>query len=317
MSGSFERIDYSVRPAKYAERRMLRDVLRKVTYFAPPEAYRYVGFGSVWFADFILFHRALGIRDMVSIESKKSAQARVQANAPFNIKLVFQRSGPALRALDWKSHQFIWLDYDDAIDNEKLADATLVATRAQSGTILAVTFRAAQAKEYDSHGKTVGAAENAFRSTFAASLYPDNIADDDLTGYPFAKLSRSMLLTAIEASLDARGGPVADRMRFRTICSIDYADGVLMTTLVGMFHLESDTHKVDACGFADLDFVTDPHSPVRIELPLLTPREMRAVEAQLPLEPGGSIDHGTSPLVHALRLEKFYRYLPNYMVAEM
>ena len=52
MSRSFERIDYSLRPAKHAERRMLCDVFRRLKPFGPVEDYVYVGFGSVWFSDF-------------------------------------------------------------------------------------------------------------------------------------------------------------------------------------------------------------------------------------------------------------------------
>ncbi|WP_354289447.1 O-methyltransferase [Sphingomonas sp. UYEF23] len=87
--------------------------------------------------------------------------------------------------------------------------------------------------------------------------------------------------------------------------------------LVGIFHTESDTSKVDDCGFDKIDFITDPLRPVRIEVPLLTPKEIRAVEAQLPLRLGDTIDPGSSPLAHAQRLAKLYRYLPSYMVAEI
>ena len=63
MVDSFRRIDYSLRPAKHAERRMLCDVFRRLTHFQPVETYCYVGFGSVWFSDFVLFHRALGVSE--------------------------------------------------------------------------------------------------------------------------------------------------------------------------------------------------------------------------------------------------------------
>lgn len=76
MSGSFRRIDYSLRPAKHAERRMMCDVFRRLRPFGRVEDYMYVGFGSVWFSDFSLFHRALGIRDMLSIEKERSAEQR-------------------------------------------------------------------------------------------------------------------------------------------------------------------------------------------------------------------------------------------------
>src|SRR5690606_4978275 len=92
MKDSFRRIDYSIRPAKYAERRMLCDIFRKLAAFEPVEHYRYVGFGSVWFADFMLFHRALGIRHMLSIEQAVGSRERFEANKPFNLHIDFRTS---------------------------------------------------------------------------------------------------------------------------------------------------------------------------------------------------------------------------------
>src|SRR3546814_2772121 len=98
MKDSFRRIDYSVRPAKHAERRMLCDVFRKLAAFDPVEQYRYVGFGSVWFSDFILFHRALGVRHMLSIEQAVASKNRFEANRPFNLDIDFRTSTLVLRS---------------------------------------------------------------------------------------------------------------------------------------------------------------------------------------------------------------------------
>lgn len=61
MAGSFNKIDYRLRPAKHAERVMLCDLLRRMR-FSSLESYQYVGFGSVAFVDFRMIHRALGIK---------------------------------------------------------------------------------------------------------------------------------------------------------------------------------------------------------------------------------------------------------------
>jgi len=67
MTASYQLIDYSVRPAKFAERKMLSEMLGRLKVFGSLETYRYIGFGSIWFSDCVLFHRALGIEHMVSI----------------------------------------------------------------------------------------------------------------------------------------------------------------------------------------------------------------------------------------------------------
>ena len=47
---------------------MLRDAFRRLHPFDRIENYRYIGFGSIYFSDFHLFHRSFGMEDMLSIE---------------------------------------------------------------------------------------------------------------------------------------------------------------------------------------------------------------------------------------------------------
>ena len=91
MSGSFKRIDYSLRPAKHAERRMLCDIFRRLRPFGRVENYVYVGFGSIWFSDFMLMHRSLGIKDMISIEHSIESRDRIEDNKPFRIPVDYRK----------------------------------------------------------------------------------------------------------------------------------------------------------------------------------------------------------------------------------
>lgn len=315
MSRSFDRIDYTLRPAKYVERRMLRDVFRRVAAFDAPETYVYVGFGSVWFADFILFHRALGVRDMISIESSVKAKQRVTDNAPFAIDLRFARSERVLPGLDWSRRQFIWLDYDDAITPNKLIDADIVASSAKSGTLFAVSLRADKATQVDTAGPP-GSQIADFVDTFGAESLPQGAAEEDLFGWPFASLSRTMVEMRIEAALAVRNGLGGEPMTYRPVCSFNYADGIYMTTLVGMFVSESEADFFDRCAFDGLDFLPALGSTIKIDLPIMTPKEVARIEAQLPLATGKTLDLGSVPERQAARLTGLYRHLPSYMVAE-
>ena len=50
--------------------------------------YKYVGFGSIYFVDFILFHKLLGIDNLKSIEHDTEAMTRCEFNKPFgNVEL--------------------------------------------------------------------------------------------------------------------------------------------------------------------------------------------------------------------------------------
>ena len=140
MVRSFEKIDYALRPAKNIERKMMCEALNRLARIAPLVTYRYVGFGSIGFYDFALFHQRLGITDMLSIEGCTDAQRRVEFNKPYScIALQWGMSNEVLPALRWTKRAVIWLDYDGVLDANALDDITTITSRARSGTALIVT----------------------------------------------------------------------------------------------------------------------------------------------------------------------------------
>lgn len=321
MSASFKRIDYSLRPAKHAERRMFCDVFRRLKPFGRVEDYIYVGFGSVWFADFTLFHRTLGIKEMVSIEQAENARDRIEDNKPFRIRVDYRQSSAALPDLDWSRNVFLWLDYDDPLATNMLHDMRAVARRANSGSVLAVSVQCMKAPQVAEAEQD--AAQNPpmrlerFIGVFGRDRVPPTTAEDDLYGWPFGSLSRKMLVQEIESELATRNsngnGP---EMLFRPICEIEYEDGAKMTSIVGIFCTSDDQARLEQCHFESLDFLPDQHGPIRIVVPKLTVREFKKLERQLPLEAGHELDLGTVPQSEARNFAALYRYLPNFAVLE-
>lgn len=138
---SYERINYSLRPAKAIERKMMCEAFRRLTPFGSVHTYRYVGFGSAYFSDFALFHRALGIHDMVSVEKDEANESRFVANRPFKcIRLEFGHSNDVLPRLNWDVRTIAWLDYDGRLTESVLRDVELVAARAVRGTVLVLSY---------------------------------------------------------------------------------------------------------------------------------------------------------------------------------
>ncbi len=321
MSASFKRIDYSLRPAKHAERRMLCDVFRRLRPFGRVEEYVYVGFGSVWFSDFILFHRSLGIKNMVSIEQAETARERIEDNKPFRIPVDYRASKDALPDLYWSRNQFIWLDYDDPLSAEMLLDMRSVARRAGSGSVLAVSVQCMKAPQVaEAETDTLLGAPSAldrFVAVFGRERVPQETAADQLYGWQFGALSRDMILQEILAELAARNSDGLEaEMLFQPICSFEYEDGAKMTTIIGIFYSSSDQEKLEQCHFEALDFLPDPPRPVRITVPKLTAREFKKLESQLPLAEGGNLELGTIPQKEARQFAEMYRYLPNFAVLE-
>lgn len=320
MKQSFRKIDYSLRPAKYAERKMLCDIFRRLRPFARVEDYMYVGFGSLWFSDFILFHRALGVRDMVSIEHSEGAKARIEDNKPFRIPVIYKPSLEALPDLEWARHQFIWLDYDDCLAAKMLADMRIVAERANPGTAITVSVQCSKAPELaqaeQDEAPGAPAAIERFTAIFGRNRIPDGTAEDELSGWAYGALSRGVLLREIEEQLAVRNADGQLDLRFKLICEIEYDDNAKMTTFVGVFYSGQAEEALRNCHFETLDFLNEGGKPIRIEVPKLTTREFRRLESQLPLSPASQLQLGTIPPGEVKNFPNMYRYLPNFGVLE-
>src|SRR5208282_5339076 len=132
-----------MRPAKSIERKMLAESFRRLHPFQRINEYRYVGFGSIYFSDFQLIHRELGIDDMISIEKDAHAKECFEFNKPYrSIKMEFGVCGQILPTLDWRKRSIIWLDYDGKLDLDSLADIGTVSATCPSGTALVVSVNA-------------------------------------------------------------------------------------------------------------------------------------------------------------------------------
>ena len=294
---------------------MLLEVARRLAAFGPIDEYRYLGLGSVWFSDFQLFHRAFGISEMVSIEREKSAEARIRANLPFAaVTPIFDTTAKVLPALDWSKRQIVWLDYDDPISPGVLADAATVARKSPSGSLIAISVQVHHALEVDEATAVgSGSALNLFKGRYSNASLPVDLAEDDFHGRPFAKLSADMIEGELENALVARNtafdADSPERLMFHRICRIAYADGAPMMTVVGVVVSEGEAEIVGSLHLDRLDFVPDD-GIVRIEVPKITPREARMLEARLPSS--GSLSRDHVPGSDASAFAKFYRYLPSF-----
>lgn len=73
MSKTGDKIDYSLRLQKSIERKIFCDVVRTLNYFGTVEDYRYIGFGSFYYQDFLMFYEDFNIRNGISIEIDSEA----------------------------------------------------------------------------------------------------------------------------------------------------------------------------------------------------------------------------------------------------
>lgn len=313
MPGSYELINYALRPAKCIERKMLCEASRKLSEFAHLDSFRYIGFGSTYFSDFALFHRLLGIRNMVSIERDVANRERFSFNLPYRcIDLEFGDSNDVLPNLGWNSRTITWLDYDDKLSSSVLADVKLVCVSTPPVSMLIVTVNA-RPDEFE--GNTARLPQLIQR--VGEDKVPNGILERDLASWGSAAVARRIINNEIHAALRERNGtlPQPNQIEYRQLFNFRYADGAKMLTVGGLLYERAQQPNVEKCDFRSLDFVRLGASPCLIEVPNLTYKEIRHLNSQLPRTKRKRL---TSPKVPSRDIKRYaatYRHFPHF--AEM
>ena len=329
MAGSYRQINYSLRPAKAIERKMLCEAFRRLYPFGKIETYRYVGFGSIYFSDFHLFHRALGMNDMLSIEKDAYAEECFQFNKPYKcVRLDCRPASEVLPELDWQAKTIVWLDYDVKLDETVLSDVTSVCARACSGSVLVVSMNAHVERDPDEATRQQYTADTGlpfnldeyrlrgFRKRVGNSVPPE-IAGSELRGKGLAKISRRLIHSGIEEALSARNSlvPAEKKIVYRQVFNFIHSDGALILTVGGIFIEAGEQQKFDACSFGELNFVHFGEEPYVIEVPCLTMKEMRHLNAQLPQAAAAALTLPGVPPSDIKRYAELYRYFPTFAEA--
>lgn len=318
---SYNKINYDLRPAKSIERKMINESLRKLSVFQSVESYRYIGFGSLYFSDFSLFHRELNLIDMNSIEHTNSLkeQTRINFNRPFNcIKMHYDESSNILPKLQWEDTGTItWLDYDYMLNKQILDDIRIVTNKSCSGSILVVTVKADPPPFQDEEGE-VADALSGFYSQFIERIGEDKLPSDitfrNLRGWNFAKVCRRIINNEIQEALQARNvaRPPTQKISYKQLYNFHYSDGAKMLTVGGLLYNQGQSDKVASCGFQSLNFIREEEEPFKIEIPMLTYKELKYLNSQFPQSNLEDLESLGIPQKDIERYHAIYRYFPNY-----
>lgn len=143
MADSGQKINYSLRPQKCVERKIMCELLSTCETAVPIHKYRYIGFGSFYFSDFVLFHNQLNIDQMISIE-KSSNKMRYEFNKPYGcIEMYYGNADVVLSSeINFSDDikDIIWLDFDDAFQKSMLSDLMTAVRKISSGSFLFTSF---------------------------------------------------------------------------------------------------------------------------------------------------------------------------------
>ncbi|MEF8700820.1 MAG: O-methyltransferase [Candidatus Accumulibacter sp. UW20] len=329
MVASYRRINYSLRPAKTVERKMLCEMFQRLHPFTRVDRYRYIGFGSIYFSDFHLFHRLLGITDMLSIERDAYVEECFAFNCPYQcIRLDFRSSSEVLPGLDWSLPSIVWLDYDGKLDVSVLSDIITFCKSATSGSILLISVNVKpdsrpddqEQKQWEmDRGKEFDIDEyrlSKFQDLVGENL-PYGLTGAALRGDKVSQVVRKIMKEKIDEVIATRNQLVesASHIKFDQLIHINYDDGARMLTFGGILFSENQRELRDACAFDSIDFVRKDDEPYEIKVPCLTSKEMRHLNANLPTVSTASIPLAWLSPTDIANYAKIYRYFPTFAEA--
>jgi len=298
-------IDYNLRPAKHIERVMLTQALRRLSPFGAVESYRYIGFGAAYYRDFRLFHRDLGITNMLSIEQDTANKFRYEFNIPYScVTIRFGYSTEVLPTLEWDVRTILWLDYTEKLDRDVLADVSFFCANCVPGSVIIVTVNVQADHLKD------GPVEQLTERVGGENMPPE-VMDHDLVGWGLSVISRRILKNKMEETLAARNGPrtAGSKFKFRQLFYFEYADDAKMLTFGGIVMEEGQAAIAAGCCFEGLPFIRFAADPCRIKVPKLTYKEIHHLQTQLPGD-GGPIDNVGIPSAEVDKFRSVYRYFP-------
>jgi len=222
-------IDYTVRPEKQIERRIIIDTLNGLGQCGfRISNYRYVGFGSFYFYDFKLFHKYVGIDDFISFEIDTDAIDRCKFNKPYsNIKILEGRIADNPKSISGKKQSIIWVDYEGFISDEDFNEIELITSTAPHGTVLIITTTAELPKTVN---------DRASYTEYYEKYFEEHIGDGLKKPVSFANVSHRKTLShqltyeAINKGIRLR----TDNLEFQNLFQFTYSDSTKMLSVGGI-----------------------------------------------------------------------------------
>jgi hypothetical protein len=314
---SSEKIDYSLRPAKNVERKLIVQLLQEMTAqsLIRISDYPYIGFGSLWFVDFILFHKSLGIQRMISIEGKLPGRARF--NAPFSCVEIIegQTSQIFTEFPTWIEGRpaLIWLDYDGKFSANILADIRTVCRSAADQTIFFLSVNVNFPSE-QSVSKEFKDSPTDPRLAELKHIARDFLSDvDDFSAESYPQIIRTIIRNAFQSYLFDLG---RDQLTAIELPSFQYQDGAKMLTVGFVIGEESKWREGIKKVATALVWWKHPEM-VDIQLPLLTPKEKSYLDAFMPVpdeDPAPRLKKASEATFLAIddleSYRTYYRYYP-------
>lgn len=322
--GSYDKINYLLRPNKSVERKMVCEMLSGISSIKDLSTYMYVGLGSVYFADFLLFHRSLGIAKMVSIESDDKVKDRCEFNKPFScIDLKMGESTNILPNLDIQgNYSIVWMDYDGAISDSVFSDINTVVGKMRPDSFFMLSLNADTCvlkTPLEEDGEVNP--EKRVVEMIGDDRFPNQFRDKEMTAKTYLSLLHHCIMSEIAAAVRKRNAMADDKVVFHQTVNFLYLDGIRMLTLGGFLFKENEMedHLTKMC-IRNLPYYKNDVESFKIQCPVLSLKEIQALNSHLPCieRDNGKLEDdflNDFPLNNSdiRKYAALYRYYPSYV----
>lgn len=303
---------------------MVCDMLAGISAVKELSSYCYIGFGSTYFADFSLFHRRLGISNMISIECNEQVKDRCEFNKPYAcIELKMGQSSEILPNLGInETNSIIWLDYDYKICDEVFSDIDTVIAKMRPDSFFMISLNA-DIKSLVNN--TYNGTDNAMPyliEILGEDRFPNQYSDKNLTQKLYLEILYDSISQQMITAVQNRNGLEQRKVIFHQTIHFTYKDGVKMLT-IGGFILEEETVKehLDKMQILKFPFYKNNNEPFNIECPILSLKEIQALNKYLPCPPLDenkefkNKDLNDFPISNEVinNYATLYRYFPNFV----
>ena len=308
------------------------EALGRLSFIDHLENYRYIGFGSPYFADFTLFHKNLGITDLVSIEKEVAKKPRFEFNIPFaGIQMHYGESETILPNIElYEKKNIVWLDYDDKISNYMFSDINTFFSNTVPGSffIISVNVEEDFMKPSENEENKITLKEyrlNELNNRIGKERLPNEFKELNMTTKNLSMVVYEMIRRQIITSLKNRNGNSKDKVSFNQVFNFTYKDNATILTVGGIVFNKAQNVAVKKMTFNKFTFFSNTHESYKIQSPNLTFREIKALDKALPdsLETvNGKFQNKklqNIPLIPTdiKNYAKVYRYYPNFTEANI
>ena len=300
---------------------MIIDALQRLAAAGFPIAdYQYTGFGAIYFVDFIMLHKLLGMSKLLSLERETSLEKRVNFNRPFScvdIKMV--PASYEIPNLSRDIRHIVWLDYDGVLHRDFLSDIQSAVTILPAGSILLVTVDVEPPEDHDYQGvdpdfdgskEVLGPKQwKRYFDNHAGSYLALGLSEDDFGRSKLVQRSSEVLKAAFTRSIVVR-----QDLQFLPMFNFVYKDTHKMLSMGGMIASTTEKRLFRASTIADTvyyrpDFESDP---CYITVPNLTRKERIYLDREMPGTEGWTPKEFDLGSDETQRYREIYRFLPAF-----